>query len=137
MEAGQTDWVTIPSKDLGMLKSITIHNDGSGLGPEWKLHDITVYSARWLKPDLSYHYNATLNDWIDGDSSKTLPFRVDEYVRGGFASSSDGTVTNSWKRISEGYDSVAPGVTLGIILRDFLVDNLRAGLGIPGFCTSG
>jgi hypothetical protein len=28
-----------------------------------------------------------------------------------------------------------PAVTLGIILRHFLVDNLRFGLSIPGFCT--
>jgi hypothetical protein len=114
MEAGQTDWVTISSKDLGMLKSITIHNDGTGHGPDWKLHDITVYSARWLKPDLSYHYTATLNDWIDGDSSKTLPFRVDEFVWGGFASSSDGTVTNPWKQVTEGYNAVAPGGTIHV-----------------------
>jgi hypothetical protein len=114
MEAGQTDWVTIPSKDLGMLKSITIHNDGTGHGPDWKLQDITAYSARWLKPDLSYHYTATLNGWIDGDSSKTLLFRVDEYVWGGFASSSDGTLTNPWKRVSDAYNSVAPGGTIHV-----------------------
>jgi hypothetical protein len=63
---------------------------------------------------LSYHYTATLNDWIDGDSSKTLPFRVDEFVWGGFASSSDGTVTNPWKQVTEGYNAVAPGGTIHV-----------------------
>jgi hypothetical protein len=114
MEAGQTDWVTISSKNLGMLKSITIHNDGTGHGSDWKLQDITVYSAHWLKPDLSYHYTATLNDWIDGNASKTLPFRVDEYVWGGFASSSNGTLADPWKQVSEGYDAVAPGGTIHV-----------------------
>jgi PLAT/LH2 domain/Glycerophosphoryl diester phosphodiesterase family len=109
MEAGKTNYVTVPSKDLGSLKSITIHNDGTGNKPDWNLHDLTVFSGQWLKPDLSFHYTATLDDWVRGNSSMTLAFRVDEYVWGGFASSSEGTLKNPWKRISDGYNSVAPG----------------------------
>jgi hypothetical protein len=114
MEHGKTNYVTVPSKNLGPLKSITIHNDGAGNKPDWNLHDLTVYSGQWLKPDLSFHYTARLDDWVRGNSSTTLPFRVDEFVWGGFTSSSEGTLTNPWKRISEGYNSVAPGGTIHI-----------------------
>lgn len=72
MESGNTDWVTIPSKNLGALESITIHNDG-GFRSDWKLRDIVVYSAQWLNPDLSHYYTATLNDWIKSNASKALP----------------------------------------------------------------
>jgi hypothetical protein len=114
MERGSTNYVTIPSKNLGGLKSITILNDGTGNKPDWNLHDVTVYSANWLKPDLSYHYIATLNNWINGNPSKTLPFRLDEYVWGGFAASSDGTLMNLWKRVSDAYNAVAPGGTIHV-----------------------
>ncbi len=45
MEAGCTNYVTLPSKDLGALKSITVFNDGHGNRPDWNLQDITVLSA--------------------------------------------------------------------------------------------
>jgi hypothetical protein len=48
MENGQTDHVTIPSKDLGTLESIQIYNDGTGLGPDWTLKDIKISSAGYI-----------------------------------------------------------------------------------------
>jgi hypothetical protein len=111
---GDTNYVTIPSKNLGVLKSITIKNDGARNAPDWHLQDVTVYSARWLKPDLSYHYTATLNDWVRANSSRTFPFRVDEFVWGGFTSSSDGTAPSPWKQIGDASNAVSPGGTLHI-----------------------
>lgn len=43
----QWDYVTIPSKDLGALTSITVVTDGSGAGPDWFLHKIQVRSWRY------------------------------------------------------------------------------------------
>ncbi|HKD69148.1 MAG TPA: hypothetical protein VKB84_20075 [Candidatus Binataceae bacterium] len=48
MEAGHVDHVTIPSKDLGVLASITISNDGTGIGPEWTFDSIKISSAKWM-----------------------------------------------------------------------------------------
>src|SRR4051794_2346559 len=48
MESGQIDYVTIPSKDLGSLSSITIANDNGGSGPGWDCSSIQVSSARWV-----------------------------------------------------------------------------------------
>jgi hypothetical protein len=112
MGSGDTNFVTIPSRNLGALKFITVTNDGAGNGPQWMLEDITVYSAHWLKPDLSYHYAATLRGLVKAHSSRTLTFRVDEFVWAGFASSSDGTLTNPWKRVGDAYNEVAPGGTI-------------------------
>ena len=123
MESGNTDWVTIPSKNLGDLESISIHN-GGGFESDWKLQDIVVYSAQWLNPDLSHYYTATLNDWIESDSSKTLPLiphfqppnaLVDEYVWGatdyGY---SNGTSNAPWKQLVDAYNWVQPGGTIHI-----------------------
>jgi hypothetical protein len=114
MEAGDVNYVTIPCKDLGALRSITIHNDGSGNGPDWKLLDINVYSARWLQPGSCYHYMATFDDWIRAGSTKTLPFRLDEYAWSGFGSSSDGSQANPWKSFADAYCAVPPGGTVYI-----------------------
>jgi DNA ligase D-like protein (predicted 3'-phosphoesterase) len=35
MKDGNTDYVTIPSTDLGKLASVTIYNDGTGIAPGW------------------------------------------------------------------------------------------------------
>lgn len=51
MTQGQKDWVTIPSKDLGQLSSITVQNVGNGAAPGWQFTDIRVSSARYLGPD--------------------------------------------------------------------------------------
>ena len=48
MESGDTNYVTIPSQDLGALQSITVSNDGTGNGPDWELLDIAVSSARYM-----------------------------------------------------------------------------------------
>jgi hypothetical protein len=112
MEHGDTNLVTIPSADLGALQSITVTNDGTGNGPDWILQDVTVHSGHWLKKDLSYHFTATLNDTLSGGSSKTLPFRVDEFVWSGFAAVSDGTSTNPRKRLGDASAEGAPGGTI-------------------------
>jgi hypothetical protein len=47
-KSGDEDWVTIPSKDLGELQSITIENKGGGLYPQWHVEDIRVKSIRYI-----------------------------------------------------------------------------------------
>lgn len=73
MERNQTDWVTIPSKDLGALTSITVHNDG-GLQDGWHLEDIRVSSARYLGADVdhSVEYVGNYNNWIDIGETKEV-----------------------------------------------------------------
>ena len=73
MEQGNTDYVTIPSANLGMLSSITIHNDG-GVGDGWHLASIRVSSARYLGSNTNHNaeYIATFNDWIEDGDTKTL-----------------------------------------------------------------
>jgi hypothetical protein len=115
MESGNTNFVTIPSRNLGALKSITVENDGSGNRPDWFLKDITVQSARWLKPDPSYHYIAVLNGINRGHGFDKIPFRLDEFVWGGVASFvSDGTAANPRGKVADAYREVAPGGTIHI-----------------------
>ena len=74
MEQGNTDYVTIPSADLGQLSSIIIHNDG-GLGDGWHLASIRVSSARYLGSNTNHNaeYITTFNDWIQDGETKMLP----------------------------------------------------------------
>ncbi len=78
-EAGQTDWATIPSKDLGELQSITIKNLGGG--GTWKPATVAISSARYIGPNggtanppRSREYRATFNVDIPsgGESTMTL-----------------------------------------------------------------
>ncbi|MDB6039678.1 MAG: hypothetical protein JWM99_3519 [Verrucomicrobiales bacterium] len=50
-ESGFSDWVTIPSKDLGDIQSITINNLGGGNLPKWQVAEVHVSSARFLGPN--------------------------------------------------------------------------------------
>lgn len=119
MEAGATNFVTIPSKDLGALRSITVKNDGSGNRPEWSLKNISVYSGKWLRPDSLYHYNATLNGVVPGGSSRTILFQLDEFVWGGFDGFSDGTASRPEKLFRDAYDEAAPGGTIHLAAGSF------------------
>ncbi len=47
MEQGQTNFVTIPSSDLGALQTITVRRDNQGDAPDWFLDSIDVRSARF------------------------------------------------------------------------------------------
>lgn len=71
MESDQTDFVTIPSLNLGKLTSLEIYNDGTGLGgaPDWDLGDIRVSSARWLFPNFGHtaEYMATYNATVEAN----------------------------------------------------------------------
>jgi len=73
MEQGNTDYVTIPSADLGLLSSITIHNEG-GLGDGWHLASIRVSSARYFGANTNHNaeYIATFNDWIKAEETRVL-----------------------------------------------------------------
>jgi hypothetical protein len=114
MERGGENWVTIPSTNLGSLTSVSVFNGGGGNKPDWKLEDLTVYSARWLRPDVAWHYTIYPNTWINGHETKTFFFRKDEYVWGAFTNASSGTELNPWKRINEAYNAVAPSGTIHV-----------------------
>jgi hypothetical protein len=124
MEEGSVNYVTIPSKNLGPLKSITVSRDDAGNAPDWKLQEISIYSAVWLKPDLAYHYTATLNDWVDSDSPRVLTLTPefpapqvlnDEYVWSATDRGyQDGTSTAPWKAIGEAYQWVQAGGTIHV-----------------------
>ncbi len=64
-ESGDTNFITLPSIDLGDLQSITVQRDNSGNGPDWYLDQITVKSQRFGVSKVAVH-----NGWID----KTTPF---------------------------------------------------------------
>lgn len=75
MENGQTDYVTIPSADLGTLASITIYNDGTGLGPDWTFKDIKISSAGYVGADLDhkFEYQAVGTHTLAAFKKVTLP----------------------------------------------------------------
>ncbi len=63
MERNDWNYVTLPSRDLGTLRSITVQRDDAGRGPDWFLDRITVRSVRFSEPTL-----AIFNRWIDTTS---------------------------------------------------------------------
>lgn len=77
-EAGFTDWVTIPSKDIGDLESLTIKNLGGGDGPEWEVSEVHVSSANYFGPNWfvngqpSREYSCTTTTVIEDGKTKTL-----------------------------------------------------------------
>ncbi len=75
MESGQTDYVTIPSADLGTLASLTIYNDGTGLGPDWTFKDIKVSSAKYIgaNDNHSHEYQALGTTTLAAFDKVTLP----------------------------------------------------------------
>jgi hypothetical protein len=76
--SGNPDWITVPSKDLGKLQSITIKNLGGALNTQWKLADVHVSSARYLGPNWgvngqpTHEYSATFGGSLDTGDSVTL-----------------------------------------------------------------
>ena len=74
MRKGNTDWTTMPSKDLGNLKSIVIRNDG-GIQNGWHLKEIRVSSARYLGPNWGHarEYVASFNGWIYKNTTVEIP----------------------------------------------------------------
>ncbi len=72
MERGNTDWITIPSADLGQLNSITIQHNGNP-DDNWHLQEVRVSSLRWLGMNLGHsrEYKASFNNWIkEGNTFK-------------------------------------------------------------------
>ena len=70
-----TDWVTIPSKNLGRVTKVTVTNDGTGDAPDWHFIDIRVSSAGWLGPDYGggREYQGTYDQFLDGGTKVDLP----------------------------------------------------------------
>ena len=70
MERGKTNYLAIPSMDLGRLTSLTVSRDDAGSAPGWNLDTVTITSDKYVK---SAKYNAanaftgTFKDWIPTD----------------------------------------------------------------------
>jgi hypothetical protein len=76
-EADNYDWVTIPSKDIGPLESITIKDLGGALNPDWRIAEVHVSSARYLGADAA-----------DAQGKGTREYR---FVSGAYVGSGDTT----------------------------------------------
>ncbi|MCU1345097.1 MAG: hypothetical protein JWL70_1363, partial [Acidimicrobiia bacterium] len=74
MESGDVNFVTLPSKDLGKLQSLTLSSDGSHGGilqtQEWDPGLIEISSANFGIP-YSDHRGATFSSDIDSDTPAT------------------------------------------------------------------
>jgi len=60
MESGSTNFVVLPSLDLGSLQTVTVQRDDSGNAPDWHLDWISVDSSRY-----GIHKSASFDCWID------------------------------------------------------------------------
>lgn len=90
MEGGQTDHVTIPSADLGTLASITIYNDGTGVGPDWTFKDLKVSSTGYIGPNLTHNqeYQALGTTALAAFKTVTLPLTANFPGGGSFSAPS-------------------------------------------------
>lgn len=70
MESDDWNWVTIPSRDLGALQTITVQRDNAGNGPDWFLDHIDVRSAQF-----SVAATGTFDRWIDTTNPYTEPLK--------------------------------------------------------------
>jgi hypothetical protein len=115
MESGDTNYVTIPSMNLGTLQSITVTNDGTGNAPDWDLLDISVSSARYMGADPCPHYpTAVFNQTVPAHGSRTAFFATDEYAWVASPLTPDGTASNPWNLFFDAYCSVTPGGTIHV-----------------------
>lgn len=90
MEGGQTDYLTIPSADLGTLSSITIYNDGTGVGPDWTFKDLKVSSAGYIGSNQAHNqeYQALGTTTLAAFKSVTLPLTANFSGGGTFSAPS-------------------------------------------------
>jgi hypothetical protein len=65
MERNMSNFVTLPSDDLGPLESITVQRDDGGIAPAWFLDQVLVRSARYQASS-----KAIFRCWLDS----TAPF---------------------------------------------------------------
>ncbi|MFI1161861.1 PLAT/LH2 domain-containing protein, partial [Streptomyces sioyaensis] len=67
MENRDWNYVTIPTDNLGTLKSITVQRDDDGWAPDWCLDRIIIASDRY-----GAHAQAVFDRWIDSTSPYTV-----------------------------------------------------------------
>lgn len=70
-----TDWITIPSKNLGRITSVSVYNDGTGDAPGWHLIDVRVSSAGWMGPDINNdrEYYGVYDQFVDENATAPIP----------------------------------------------------------------
>jgi glycerophosphoryl diester phosphodiesterase len=68
MERGLRNFVTLPSRDLGELQSVTVTRDNSGNAPDWHLTSIVVESLRYRM-----RKTGVFDCWIDTTEAFTRP----------------------------------------------------------------
>jgi len=72
-EQNNVNYVTIPSKNLGTLQSLTLSKDNAGNGPDWDPGKIEISSARYGIP-YSSHISVTFTDTVSDDTPRTKNF---------------------------------------------------------------
>ncbi|HEX3622577.1 MAG TPA: MBG domain-containing protein [Acidimicrobiales bacterium] len=87
-ERDDVNRVTIPSEDLGALRSLTIHNDGAGTAPGWNFDDVQLASGRYGIAAGSVPLSGG-DPGIDGGQSITIP------LAGQGSTNCDATVTGT------------------------------------------
>ncbi len=142
MEQGDINYVTIPSKDLGALTSLTIYNDGSGSGPGWNCSSIQVSSARWLGVASTTAFYTAAPGEINGGQSVTVPLtgsnlgngNADQYANSAVPANTStnptGELATPWQDFYTAYNFLFSNGTLHLGSQNYIV-----GSGVPG--TSG
>ena len=70
MERDTTNYLVIPSKNLGRLESLTVSRDNAGSGPDWWLDFVRISSFNYLtrqKYNGAEFYTPSFKDWIPTD----------------------------------------------------------------------
>lgn len=59
LERNSTNFIVLPSPDLGDLKKLSVRRDGGGNAPDWHLDTVVVQSARYAQD-----HTASFDSWI-------------------------------------------------------------------------
>lgn len=133
MESGKVDHVTLPSKNLGQLLSLTIVNRGNGNAPGWELKNVAIFSARWLSPVSGANFYTVTTDsnsqWINANQVSTYPLTknggtayTDSWI---FAFSTalppDGSFAHPWQDFYSGHRYVQTNGTVHIGAGSYVV----------------
>jgi hypothetical protein len=66
LERNSTNYVVLPSRDLGVLRTLSVQRDNSGNAGDWHLQEIVVQGQRY-----GVQRTARFNCWIDNSGEVT------------------------------------------------------------------
>jgi hypothetical protein len=87
-EQDDVNRVTIPSEDLGALRSLTIRNDGAGTAPGWNFDNVQLASSRYGIVAGNVPLSGS-DPGVDGGQSTTIP------LAGRGSTNCDATITGT------------------------------------------